>query len=311
MARQAHHAVLVLVALTCAAGAAAQGGANFTGSLGDVSCLAATENRNAGLPIAQSCGNLASSVTSSGANVNIDCPANCGAAFNKLTVACRNDLTGSAALGSTYRLIFNACDVSFSGSNSSNGSSTPTAAATNATANGTAFACLADSANIDAGTRFARFCSGGALQPRPDSSTNLGFTVTCPANCAAALNNVTKGCISDIANSNNFGGIYQEIFRACNVSGGSNSTTPTRTPPAAGAATVAPTAAPSAAATDAPAAVPTSGGAASTPTDSSTTAPTAAPTAAPAPQSAPRTAGSLAAFATAGAAAASLLALLA
>ena len=53
-----------------------------------------------------------------------------------------------------------------------------------------AFACLADSDNIDAGTRFARFCSGGALQPRPDGSTDLGFTVTCPANCAAALNNV-------------------------------------------------------------------------------------------------------------------------
>jgi hypothetical protein len=31
---------------------------------------------------------------------------------------------------------------------------------------------------------------------------------------------VTKDCISSIADSSNFGGIYQEIFRACNVTGG-------------------------------------------------------------------------------------------
>ena len=31
---------------------------------------------------------------------------------------------------------------------------------------------------------------------------------------------VTKDCITSIANSDNFGGIYQEIFRACNVTAG-------------------------------------------------------------------------------------------
>jgi hypothetical protein len=29
---------------------------------------------------------------------------------------------------------------------------------------------------------------------------------------------VSKSCINSIANSNSFGGIYQEIFRACKVS---------------------------------------------------------------------------------------------
>ena len=57
-----------------------------------------------------------------------------------------------------------------------------------------AFACLADRDNIDAGARFARSCSGGALQPRPDGSSDLGFTVTCPANCSAALNDVRAPC---------------------------------------------------------------------------------------------------------------------
>ena len=42
-------------------------------------------------------------------------PRPCPGPLLQLTVACRNDLTSSAALGSTYRLIFNACDVSFSG----------------------------------------------------------------------------------------------------------------------------------------------------------------------------------------------------
>jgi hypothetical protein len=53
-----------------------------------------------------------------------------------------------------------------------------------------AFECLADKRNRDAGNRFARFCSGDALQGTRNASTDLGFTLKCSARCGAALNDV-------------------------------------------------------------------------------------------------------------------------
>ena len=60
-----------------------------------------------------------------------------------------------------------------------------------------AFECLADRRNRDAGNRFARFCSGDALQPQRDAGTDSGFTLTCSANCAAAIGDVrARGTLS-------------------------------------------------------------------------------------------------------------------
>jgi predicted RNA-binding Zn-ribbon protein involved in translation (DUF1610 family) len=232
--------VLVLALVVALLGsAAAQSTSGLTGVIGAAACFADSDNRAAAQQIATDCSDLASSITTSGTNVDFNCPSACGDAFNELTQSCRNEVASSDTLGSSYRLIFDACNVNYAATGGGPSTPAPTSSSTAATTapsgagaiDGSDFLCLTTSENIDAGQDFTRYCSG--LMPQADSSSDSGISIDCPAQCESALQDVSSDCINTIASSDTFGAVYRLIFDACNVDYDASSSNSTDSPASA------------------------------------------------------------------------------